>query len=278
MKKVIFTLFTFCLLATTTNAQYCGSSGTSVCTPSGNLNKPGLSPPSDSLPSVVNGTINNTVIQFKNFDTIRFAGQLLTITSLSIDTISNLPTGLCWATNKPNNTFQNKEDGCIKVSGNVCSPPGQYKLHIIVTANVGAPIQTNADAAGLKYYVRVRNASDSETPVDTSQTSANPFIAHGGGANCTSGINDVTSNINSLLVVPNPITNKAVVSFYADKAGVMTERLTNMIGSEVSRKQLDVTMGENKSIIEKGNLPTGVYFYSLSDGKTVATKRVVISE
>ena len=79
MKKLIFTLFTFCLLYVNSNAQYCGNSGPTICTVSGNLNKPGLSPPSDSLPPVVNGTITNTVIQFKNFDTIRFGGQLLTI-------------------------------------------------------------------------------------------------------------------------------------------------------------------------------------------------------
>ena len=58
----------------------------------------------------------------------------------------------------------------------------------------------------------------------------------------------------------------------------MTERMTNMIGSEVLRKSVEVRAGENTSTIEKNNLPVGVYFYSLSDGKTVVTKRVVISE
>ena len=150
MKKVIFTLFSFCLLYVSSNAQYCGSSGSSQCTPSGALTKPGLSPTSDSVAPVVNGTISTIVIQFKNFDTIAFGGSVLTIQSLRLDTLDNLPAGLCWATNKANNTWGNQEDGCIKVNGTTCSPPGQHKLRIIVTANVGVPIQTNADAAGLK--------------------------------------------------------------------------------------------------------------------------------
>ena len=289
MKKVIFTLFSFCLLYVNTNAQYCGHtgspSGSSQCSPSGLLTEPGLSPVSDSMPPVINGTSAPTTIQFKNFDTITFAGQVLKIQSLRIDSLGNLPAGLCWATNKANNTWGNQEDGCIKVNGTTCSAPGQYRLKIVVTAYVGAsapgiPISTDAGAANLYYYVRVNNAGDTETPVDTAGQAANSniFVAYGPAAVCGTGINDVNSNINSLTVVPNPFNNKAIVSFYADKAGVMTERMTNMIGSEVLRKSVEVRAGENTSTIEKNNLPVGVYFYSLSDGKTVVTKRVVISE
>lgn len=289
MKKVIFTLFSFCLLYVNTNAQYCGNtgspSGSSQCSPNGLLTKPGLSPVSDILPPVINGTSAPTVIQFKNFDTITFAGQVLKIQSLRIDSLGNLPAGLCWATNKTNNTWGNQEDGCIKVNGTTCSAPGQYRLKIVVTAFVGAvapgiPISTDAGAANLYYYVRVNNAGDAETAVDTAGQAANSniFVSYGTQSNCGTGINDVNSNINSLTVVPNPFNNKAIVSFYADNSGVMTERLTNMIGSEVLRRSVEVRTGVNTSTIEKNNLPVGVYFYSLSDGKNVVTKRVVISE
>ncbi|HLP51052.1 MAG TPA: T9SS type A sorting domain-containing protein [Chitinophagales bacterium] len=282
MKKVIFTLFSFCLLSLGANAQYCGHtgnpSGPNQCTPSGTLSEPGLSPASDSLPAVNNGEVSTTVIQFKNFDTLTFGGQVLTIQTLRLDSIGNLPSGLCWTTNKANNTWANQEDGCIKVNGTTCSTPGQHKLKIIVTANVGINITTDADAANLKYYVRVKNLWDAETAVDTTQTSANPFIAYGNAANCAVGIKDVSSNISSLNVAPNPFNNKAAVSFYSDKAGVMTERMTNMIGSEVFKKSTQITTGLNTLMIDRSDLPTGVYFYSISDGKTVATKRVVISE
>lgn len=278
MKKVIFTLLSFGLLYLNSNAQYCGGSGTSQCTPSGTLVRPGLDPVSDSLPPVINGVTSTTVIQFKNFDTIRFGGQLLTIQTLRIDSIENLPAGLCWTTNKANNTYSNQEDGCIKVNGIACSPPGQHKLRIIVTVNVGISLQTNADAAGLKYYVRVKNSGDADTPVDTSQTQANPFIAYGGAQNCNVGISEIGSIQNSLSVIPNPFNNKAVVSFFSDKSGSMTERVTNMIGSEVYSKDIEIKTGENKSFIERNNLPAGVYFYSLTDGKNLVTKRLIVSE
>lgn len=279
MKKVIFTLFSATMLFAGANAQYCGNSGTSVCTPSGTLTQPGLSPVSDSLPSVVNGTAPNTVIQFKNFNTFNFGGQTVTVQSLTVDTLRNLPSGLCWATNKANNTWANQEDGCIKISGTACDNPGQYKLKIIVTANIGVPIQTDADAAGLKYFVRVINSGDSEVAVDTNQTAsfAKP-AGYSATAACGNGIFENELTFNSLSVVPNPFSSKAVISFYSAKSGLMTERITNMLGSEVYSHKVDVKIGDNTSMIEKNNLPAGVYFYSIGDGKNVATKRIVISE
>jgi hypothetical protein len=112
---------------------------------------------------------------------VYFNGGWYTVTSLRIDTIDNLPTGLCWASNKPDNTYANQESGCIKVNGVPCGPTGQYKMRIIVTVNLGfGSAQVNADQAGLKYYIRLKNNGDATTPIDTFQTAANPFIAYGG--------------------------------------------------------------------------------------------------
>ncbi len=300
MKKVIFTLFSFCAMYATSNAQYCGSfaqpqppfgtpSGTNACTVTP-LDKPGLQPVPDSLAPIVNGTQANTTIKFQNFDTTRAAGQLVTIQQLRIDSIGNLPLTTCWVTSKADNTFRNKEDGCIKVNGLVCAEPGQYRLKILVTPYIGssfpgiAILGSNQDAgalAGLYYYVRVVNPGDTaEHPIDTTGQSAGTgaFKPYGGSANCTVGVKEISNNINELTVVPNPFSNKAVVSFYADKAGIATERLTNMIGSEVYRRTLDVKAGENSSMIDRNSLPAGIYFYSISDGKTLTTRRVVISE
>lgn len=277
MKKVIFTFLSAAFMSASF-AQYCGNSGNSVCTPSGTLTEPGLSPASDSLASIVNGTAPNTVIQFKNFNQFNFGGQTVTVQSLTIDTLSNLPAGACWATNKTNNTWANQEDGCIKVSGTVCSDPGQYKLYIVVTANIGVPIQTNADAAGLKYFVRVINQGDSEVTVDTNQTAA--FVKHPGysaTADCSVGINEVSS-VKDLSIVPNPMSSQASVKFFAEKAGVYTQKITNMLGSEVSKSEIEISAGEYTSVIERGNMPAGVYFFTITDGKTSVTKRFSVTE
>lgn len=284
MKKVIFTLMTFGALYFNASAQYCGSSnpsGPNQCSPSGALTKPGLSPSTDSLPPAVNGTAYTTVIQFKNFDTIRAFGNLLTISTLQIDSINNLPSGLCWATNVANNKWNNQEDGCIRINGTTCSDPGVYRIKIKVLADVGLgfAVPYDADQVGLKYYVRTINNGDAEVALDTSQTAmfAKPS-GYSATANCSVGINDLGNTITSISVVPNPFNNKAVVTFNSDVTGVMTERISNMLGSVVSRRELDVKLGENTSTINRQDLPAGVYFYSLSTGKNLITKRIVISE
>lgn len=173
MKKHLYSLFALFLLSTGAFAQYCGNSGPSICSPSGTLTQPGLFPESTNLPPFTNGLAANTVIQFKNFNQVVFGGSTLTVNSLRIDTIANLPAGLCWATNKANNTYSNQEDGCIVVSGTPCGAPGQYKMRIIATVNVGIPLQVDADAAGLKYFLRLENNGDTDVAVDTNQTA--PF-------------------------------------------------------------------------------------------------------
>ncbi len=279
MKKLIFTLSLFCIIAVKSNAQYCGGSGSSVCTPT-ILAKPGLSPISDSLAPIVDNVATSTVIEFQNYDTLTFSGQTLTMDSLQVDTISNLPSGLCWATNSNTNTFGNQQNGCIKVTGTTTATPGQYKLHIIVRAwtNIGFPITTNADAAGLKYFVRV-NATDSSCwhVIDTTQADANGIIAYNGSNGCIiNSINNVDQNIQSLSVYPNPFTSQAMISFNSAKAGMMTEKITSIIGNEVYSQQVDVKMGTNSHVITRNTLSAGVYFYSITDGVSTFTKRLII--
>lgn len=161
----------------------CGTSGSTICSPSGTLTQPGFSPASQNLPPFVNGQASNTVIQFRSFNNIVFGGQSVAVQSFKFDTISNLPTGLCWASNKASNAYANQEDGCIAFVGTPCAAPGQYKLYMVVTADIGVPIQTNADALGLKYFVRLKNSGDTDIPVDTLQTAL--FVAYGSAANCT---------------------------------------------------------------------------------------------
>lgn len=180
MKKKHTLLLALSITLLSVSAQYCGNSGAFQCT-AANLPLPWLSPPPDSLPPFVNGQPSATVIQFKNFNTVFFGGSQITVNWLRIDTIDNLPTGLCWASNKANNTYLNQENGCIKINGVPCDATGQYKMRIIVTIDIGVgTVQVNADQAGLKYFIRLKNSGEADIPVDSNQTAANPFIAYGG--------------------------------------------------------------------------------------------------
>lgn len=280
MKKLIFTLSLFCFIAVQSNAQECGTGPSNCQIP--NLPAPGLSPVSDSLNPVIDDVPNATTINFKNFDSVSVGTSRYKIDSLHIDTISNLPAGLCWATSSATNTFANQANGCIQVTGTTNAAPGQYKLHIIVTAYIPLGIQTNADAAGLFYYVRV-NCSDSAATVAVDTTgegegTAPNFTAYHQQAVCNTAVKSVDGNIQALTVYPNPFTDRAIVSFSSIRASVMTEKITSIIGDVVYTKNINVTLGQNTEVINRNNLSTGVYFYTLSDGVSSFTKRLVIGE
>lgn len=203
-KKLLLSL-SFSAVILFAAAQYCGNSGSFQCTAS-NLSLPWLSPPPDSLAPFVNGQPSTTVIQFKNFNTVFFAGGNYTVTSLRIDTIDNLPEGLCWATNKANNTYANQESGCIKINGTPCDSTGQYKMRIIVTVDLGfATAQVNADDANLKYYIRLKNSADADTEIDSFQTAANPFIPYGGVCSALP--------LNAYLGTNQTVCNGSIVNF-----------------------------------------------------------------
>ncbi len=293
MKNISFALIIFCLIGTQLNAQYCGGSGPSACTVGGALSQPGLSPLSQDLPPIYVDSTVNVTIQFQNYDTTTFAGTTVTIDSLKIDQINNLPNGLCWKTNKPNNQFANRENGCINVSGTVNSADacGQYQLQIQVDAWVHGigDLTLNAAQEGLFYYVRLKcNPSDTcPRLVDTTGEAAgtiDSIIVYGSACDTGSGylmsvheLNGI-SYLSTLSIIPNPLSNEATILFNSTQTGKITETITSIIGSEVYRNELQLALGENKHVIHKGNLPAGVYIYSLIDGQAVYSKKLVISE
>lgn len=285
MKKLIFTLSTLFLLSSTINAQSCGAgssigvSGPNICGPRPATGEPGLTPEPDSLPCILRGTPTDQIIYFENFDTFRVSGNLLTINELTIKQITNLPAGLCWSTNKPNNNFSNKESGCIRVVGTTTAPIGQYKLRIIVDVNAGGLPLLNQDAeaiANLRFYVRVGCVGGPCPAIDSAGGVANSFIAYNFTCPFGVGIDEDNTSFTNLSVVPNPFSASALVKFTAANDEPMTVKLSNILGATVMTKSLNVVSGANEFTINRAGYAPGVYLLSLTNGKATQTRRVVI--
>lgn len=161
MRNASFTLIVILAGCLQANAQACG--GIAPCVPNTTLTLPGLSPLSQCLDPVVIGSTDTVSVQFINFDTVYFSGTGYLLDSLQLISIYNLPTGLCWATNKPNNMFATQENGCIQLIGTVGGSAGQYQLDITVAVwlhNTVSDLQLNAATEGLYYFMRVIEGGD----------------------------------------------------------------------------------------------------------------------
>jgi len=298
MKKLIFTLSLFCLVAVSVKAQYNyqNPSGPGACTPSLVYDTPGLYPISADLAQIVEGKDSPMTIYFVNYDSINnpVTGFPAYMDSLTVDSIGNLPTGYKWSTSSATNTFYNQTKGCIKIDGTCGTDqlPGQYQLFILVTVwtnpallgvNPTGPIP--ASAAGLYYYVRVVSANDTSThAIDTTGQAAgtNIFVPYtnvpAAAAACAivNGISSIDKNVTSLSVYPNPFSSQTEVTFNSNVAGTFTEKLTDILGNTIFSKSVGVTLGANTHQLNRNSLAQGVYFYTIGDGNGSITKKVVI--
>jgi len=279
MKKSIFTLLVSSLFTIGANAQYCGGSGSSACSPTGGPSTGGFQDPNE-IPCIERGEGYSQSIQLSMFTEFNFQGQQ-SVDSIQIDAIGNLPCGICWRTNKATNRFKANEDGCIILTGSTNDPAGQYKFAFTMTAwiNGGAQgIQVPAslvNQTGIKYFVRVKNNGSTSCPnVDTAANATNLTAS----ASCTVGTNDLNQTITALAIQPNPMNSHAVVSFQAEKSAVFTLTITDITGKIVAFSTLNAQAGANTTSIERNGLPAGMYFLSLSEGKSVSTKRFTITE
>ena len=280
MKKLFTTLTLVLGIAVAANAQHCAAATTSI--PVKPSTVPGLSPTSDQLPCTVTGTVVSDTIYFHNYHS--FSGQ--NVVFLKIDSIGNLPAGLCWVSNKASNSFTQDEDGVIYVSGTCTAAAGQYKLNIFIEGQAGIitlPPNTSAEAvAGLRYWVRIKaNPTSCCTVLDTTNHGTvaipnYPNFIPAASLTCISGIADIANDVNSVSVTPNPFSNTATMTFVAEKENNYTVKLTNLIGEVVMTKAVAAVVGKNEVTINRTNLNAGIYLLSLMNESGAITRKVII--
>lgn len=194
-------LFLFLFAAAFAHAQFCGQSGPAVCSPVAMSNDTSTVidfSPYDSLPCIERNVAYNESFMVKVDTSVAFifGGQAVSVYSFRIDSITNLPCNICWATNKTNNTISSGDSMCVNLKGTTQDVTGQYKLKFIITVNIGVDITTNSDAAGLKYHLRVINQGGTCQPVDTNATNQTAHI-------CPTGLNDETTEVPSVKLLGN---------------------------------------------------------------------------
>lgn len=137
-------------------AQYCGNSGPAVCTPvyyEVDSNKVG-SVNFDSLPCIERGAFYDESISFRlDSVPVRFSQlQWVSASSIDVDSIWNLPAGICWATNDSDN-YITSGMMCWNFSGTTYAPAGAYKVGIYAFMDINVPITPEIDP--WYFYLRV---------------------------------------------------------------------------------------------------------------------------
>lgn len=257
----------------------------SQCTPPPPTGTPDLTPNWACLPCVVQGESYSEDIFIENFSSV--AG--ITVTKLEFDTIQNVPSGISYQINPANGEFASGQTGCLHVTGTSNDTVGDYQLQIFVRVTIDLGGSTISIPSQAGNYLELGVLLDQIKQLPGIDTNAIPnfdyymrVVANAGDCNipdsCSVGINPLNKIFTELSIQPNPFKNQTQISFNSNDAGVYQAKLFDAVGKEVYAAELNVTVGKNVFTLKRDDLPNGVYFYNLSDGKSNLSKRVLIRD
>lgn len=274
MKK----LFTFL------TATFFGVASFAQCIPDITNTTPGLTPTLDNIPCAEQAVNYSQTIQIY----VPATASGLTINSVRVDSIRNLPCGLKYAFNKVDRTFLGGEKGCMQITGVTNDPVGQYRLKVYVTANVtGLTLPPYFDASlipglgsAFNVFVRVKPTAGTCMPLDTMPS---PATAASLTSSCRFVTPDYTSvptlenELVELNVGPVPAISNLNVNFTADQNYDYDYSITNMVGATVYNNKITANRGENSLNIDVSNLNNGIYFLNIRRGEANLTKKIIVS-
>jgi len=90
------------------------------------------------------------------------------------------------------------------------------------------------------------------------------------------GIKENAANMQSIQILPNPAKNFANLSLTAASAVETEVSIINSIGQKVYEQKISLNSGKNTIGLNLSQLPSGVYFAQISDGKTLSTRKLII--
>ncbi len=90
--------------------------------------------------------------------------------------------------------------------------------------------------------------------------------------------NKIETVRSGMKVYPVPASNAVTVSFDAFAKGNVDIVISNQLGQEVLRKQVNVDNGVNFNTLDVSKLQSGVYYVKVNNGKQVQTQKLIINK
>ncbi len=204
-----------------------------------------------NLPSGAVTQPYNTVIQINVPPTWIVNGFPVPIDSIHILSLTGLPVGFIYATNKLSSTWKKNERGCVEIKGTpTISNIGTYTINF------------NLEAAVLGNIMPVNNVGNYKLKIwDATHVSID-------------NIDETKDQI--LNVYPNPMSSSSTIDFYSNAAKSVDVEVVNILGSVVYSSSKAMIAGKNTIKIEKGNLPAGMYWIKISTDTSKLTQKLII--
>jgi hypothetical protein len=223
------------------------------CTPA-QVSNAGIYPDSATnfMPAYQGQAYNQVITVKVPSDTLQ-SGIPIPIDRIELVSIVGLPQGLSYTCLPANCKFPGGQTNCAVITGTTNDPVGEYFLTVTVDPWIGIPgFSISNGLSTFSYYKIVVNPANSLQSLNLNTFS-------------------VSQN------TPNPSDNACDIYYTLTSKADVEIRLMNAIGKEVQRIKTNGNTGTNKYQLNTENLAQGIYFYSLFNGQTTVTKRLVVN-
>ena len=246
MKKTILSIFCFAL-ATISYGQ---------CTPDTIYQDSvwGIWP--NTTQNFASGDVGVSYEQIINFKVPTDAGDLdsnyagISLTNVALLSVNGIPDGLSFACDITNCTWLAGAQGCASITGTPTTN-GTYPLELeIVGCVFGGVI---CDTTFFSDYV----------------------IQIGPVGIETYSLQTKTFNLSQNF--PNPSNQLTTIDFVLGESSKIDFMVTNLIGDVVSFQSINGNIGVNSIVLDTDKYSDGVYLYSISDGISKQTKRLIVN-
>ncbi len=201
------------------------------------------------------GQAYNQVITVKVPDDTLALGLDVNFNKIVLNSITGLPQGLTFACIPSNCEFPGNATNCAVINGVTHDPVGEYLLTIKVTPWV----TIGTDPTVIPYQ---------QETISYYKIMVNPF-------NSTQSLNPNAFSVSQN--TPNPSDRNCDIYYTLTSKADVEIRLMNAIGKEVQKISTSGNAGTNKYELNTAGLAQGIYFYSVFNGQTTITKRMVVN-
>lgn len=164
--------------------------------------------------------------------------------------VDNLPDGVDWESNAPNNEFLAGNDYCILIEGTP-TVADTFFLKIVLDIYVsflGQPIYVMTIIDSTSLFMLVVDNTGMEDGMAALQVQGN---------------------------FPNPFSEWTTIRFDAKQPAEVTFEVYSLVGQKLHEQKIPARFGENAFLFNGADLSPGTYMYVIRSGKSATSKMMV---
>lgn len=186
------------------------------------------------------------------------------VNSMTVNGISGQPNGLTGTVGGGvQGSFVAGQQGCLAIAGTP-TEGGNFTVDL----DIQYTITIDASALGVPLLT---GTFPIPQPVPSPQARQyNMFVP--------TGIEELTGNNFAVAIAPNPFETSTQVMYNTPQPGNVQLVVYNMLGGLVYSNTFEAKAGKNTIVFSSDKLSSGMYIYSLSNGKEVRTGKLTVSK